>query len=528
MKTIEIDGFYDIETEDWTLFVLGGYLDKEGNFFCWRWDRERDYANFLLDRPGTHWAHNGGRYDVLWLLRWVRAQGIRARCWGQGQRLTVVKIRHSTFRDSYALVPMKLEKGALIGKYRKAATDFPCVCEQDCGGYCSIKRGMSERMYRKLAEYLRHDCLAGMSMLQVLSERCAQYDFDLLGTVGGSSWTTAQRWLDLHDADWSGLGHRSKTATYLSARDAYFGGRTQVFMPYAKRGYRYDITSAYPAALANLELPWGQGRELFGRKAGIAYSSGKEGLYRVRIHVPKQHIPPLPVRGKLRLSYPYGTFAGTYASYELRYAQTLGARIERVASGLVWPERKVVFDSFCRQVWKIRDTEGTETAFGTWLKWFANSLTGRLAIRPESCTVYFDEEEKQPCPADFPCDGRHGTKTPCCRHRCMRTCGGYKPLSKGGLSNGVWLKYKWQIPESGHIHYAAFLTSHTRVELHKQLTDDTDEGHTAVYCDTDSVYATKQRTYNIDAHTLGWYKYEGNFRNFEALAPKTYRFLSKK
>jgi len=35
----------------------------------------------------------------------------------------------------------------------------------------------------------------------------------------------------------------------LFIRQAYYGGRTEVFKPYVAKGYQYDVNSSYPAGM---------------------------------------------------------------------------------------------------------------------------------------------------------------------------------------------------------------------------------------------------------------------------------------
>lgn len=529
-KSIQVDGVYDIETSNWTDFVVGAVLDRTG-FYPYTWRREGELFDALISRKGRYFAHNGGRYDALWFLNHVRSAKLRAICNGQGQRLTNVKVGGLILCDSYALVPMPLKKGAALGKVLKKETSLPCVCGSTCGGYCSITRTMPVSHLRQLIEYLEYDCLATLSMLDSLTEFAETNDLDLQYTIGGSSWATARRLLDIPSADWSwGARRQSASTLYSFARQAYFGGRTQVFRPRADYGWRYDINSAYPAALASLRLPSGCHKELFNGAARKAYRDGLEGLYRANVYVPECHIPPLPVRGQLRLQYPFGNISGIYAGNELRYAEEMGCRILRVDACLAWSSSEVVFGPLLNRLWDLRDKAGKKSPYGTWLKWFANSLTGRLAIRPEGETIFVGEQKGsiRACPADWDCRGGlgHGSQTGCCFHRCTKRCGATLPLAEWGQSFGVYVRPRWQIADSAHIHYAAYLTAHARITLHRQLVGDGASGYSTVYCDTDSCICIVERIDNI-GKGLGQFDNEGEFGGWNCLAPKTYDYFDQ-
>jgi hypothetical protein len=551
-KTIKVDGVYDIETSNWTQFVVGAILDRTG-FYPYTWRREEDYFNSLASRHGTYWAHNGGRYDGLWFLDWVRRARLKAICAGQGQRITNIRMGPLTLCDSFALVPMALSKGSLIGRYPKRETGLECVCGDECGGYCAINRNMSVGTMRRLIEYLEYDCKATLSMLDTLQEYCLENDLDLKNTIGGSSWQTARRTLGLESAQWDwGARQQSASTLYKFARMAYFGGRTELFRPLAEYGWRYDINSAYPAALAFLELPDGVPRETFNRDANKAYRDGLEGLFSCVVRIPQMHIPPLPTRGKDRLVYPFGDISGVWPGNELRYAESIGCRVIRIDTALVWSSKRRIFAPLMERVWGLRDAAGAKSPMGTWLKWFANSLTGRLAIRPEGETLIIGGLNGygfKSCPADWDCrNGRlHGsTLRRCCIHSCTKKCGATLPLGDWGQGYGIFVRSKWQISDSAHIHYAAYLTAHARITLHKQLVDDDAGGYSTVYCDTDSCFSIVERINNI-GKKLGQFKEEGVFtpddwsywngdqwsepddnyhstHGYTGLAPKTYSY----
>jgi hypothetical protein len=76
------------------------------------------------------------------------------------------------------------------------------------------------------------------------------------------------------------------------------------------------------------------------------------------------------------------------------------------------------------------------------------------------------------------------------------------------------------------VQWAAYLTAATRIELHRQLRADGQDGATAVYCDTDSVYASEPRSRALGA-SLGTWGYEGPMHNFVCVAPKVYRYVDQ-
>jgi hypothetical protein len=518
---IEVSGVFDIETESWDRFVCAGIL-ADGRYREHR-DEER-CVDDLLSLSGTVWAHNGGRFDLLWFCDHIARRDLPATVGLSGSRIVKLQVGEATFRDSMALVPLALKDTAGIGGTTKLETGLRCdghyvrelgIYEQ-CGGYCRIRRkGMTRAERSNLSEYLRQDCVAldlSLAALRVFAEK---HDLDLCGTIGMSAWKTIQRWLDIDDAEWSSV------KMYKLCREAYFGGRVQVFRPEAAKGWRYDINSAYPAALVETPIPHGAMRQRDVKSARRAYLRGVDGIYRAAVSVPGDcFIPPLPIRARERVAYPVGAFQGRWTGVELRYAEEKGASVE-ILDGITWAKSSPLLADFCKRIWGLRHDLGKKHPIGKWLKWFANSPTGKLAQRPEGERIRFlssDESAPKLCPGDYDCAGDCGWR--CCPHLCTRRCGGWRPLDR---RHGVWRRSVWRLPASGYVHWAAYLTAATRVKLGRQL-DGPDGGGSAVYCDTDSCYATAERTENI-GEDLGQFNFEGYFRRFTAMGPKAYRYF---
>ena len=590
---IVVDYILDLETESWDRFVLGGLYDvklDKMEFFRHDEDDRPESVNeeyklverllALADdqifdekqkrRPVTIWAHNGGRYDVLWLCDWLVKLGVEAKVFASSARITLINIgKFLAIRDSAGLVPMSLEQGAKIGHVLKSKTGLPCKCCKtcckapegakvaalglehcrrlespggfcggDCGGYCSIARDMIPSYWTLMKSYLETDCKANASMLVVLEDFAIAKDLDLRGTVGSSAWATAKRRYNLPGAKWDA------PTLYNQAREGYYGGRTQVFRPVSRHGWRFDVNAAYIAALASISLPHGKASSLGPEDAERAWGEEKEGVYQATVEIdPRTHVPPLPWRAKDgRLHYPTGRFSGSWTRKELSYALSLGAdgndevgscKLVSFGPAIIWERSSPLMSTFASLAWSLRDHAGKGAPIGKWLKWFGNSATGKLAQRPENEECMLAPANPKPCPGGDWCGGGHdlvalegshcGDGKRCCDHQCHRTCGRYDALDKNGT---VWTRQTWKIPDNGHVQWAAYLTAHARICLHRQLVADGQGGRTCVYCDTDSCYSETERTENV-GKALGQWLFEGHYDHFNALAPKTYSYFDE-
>lgn len=518
---LSIDFIFDIETEDWDTFLVGCCFHlADGIHFISR--DEKAFAEHMLAHVGTAWAHNGGRYDDLWLLRWIRRLGLECDVYETGARITLLKIGKLFIRDSIAVIPLKLADAVAIGNAHKLETGFICDLQckstrstgKACGGFCRMHRNMSEDDWLKLESYCLNDCTSLGKTMPALQDYCDAKDLDLAGTIGSSSWRNARRRLGIPDAKWTAYQYRL-------AREGYYGGRTEVFRTHSAGGRLYDINSAYSAALSEVPVPVGTPTELSGDDAMGAFRSGVPGIYQAAVSVPLScWIPPLPCRdSEGRLRFPIGTFTGAWTQVELEHAVTNGVSIERFGRALVWPEVSLALKAVVDYVSNLRFEVGKDSPIGKWLKWYLNALTGKFAQRPENRKTVMSPRNPRPCPGDGPCLAMLcGLKSiGCCEHRCIGTCGKMTML---GWNHDCWTVPEYRMPANGYVQWAAYLTAATRVKLHKRLL-----ASTPIYCDTDS--APSETVCDRDVgEKLGLWLDEGGYADWEALAPKTYRYLA--
>jgi hypothetical protein len=220
-------------------------------------------------------------------------------------------------------------------------------------------------------------------------------------------------------------------------------------------------------------------------------------------------IPPLPVRVGWRTAYPTGRFCGVWTAIELDYAQSVGAEIESVEWAVTWEEEQILFASWVDEMFAARMKFGKKSREGKWLKLVMNSLTGKFGTRCDAATIHIEPSRIKPC-----------TCNDLDESDCQ--CGGMTPF---GGTDWMFTSNKRVLYQCARPEWAAYLTSASRVELHKQLMAGRDAwgNSDAVYCATDSCFAESNRTYNVGSN-LGQWNDEGVYSGFEALAPKVYRY----
>lgn len=489
--SIDVGAVWDIEAEGWDTYVVGAIWDARDNRVH-VYDDEDGLAEHLLDLPGktTAWAHAGGRYDVLWLLDWCRrkARVPKATIRLSGSSVASLAIGGGPIlRDSARLIPMALATACkmFVGCALKQRLELPCNCGEDCGGYCSIRVRMPELQRRALREYLEADVESLRDTLVKLLEYASSHQIILSGTVAGTSWRTAQARCGLVDAEWD-------LEEYRRARAGYYGGLCAVGITEAERIERYDRTQAYPAALIK-PIPTGERALLDRRTAPMAWARNRPGVYYASVDVPEMHAPPLPVRFRERITYPWGKIAGSWSRDELQHAEQLGCKIRRLHGGIAWAREETLLEPHVRHCFELREAakQDDNTALAEWIKFVSNSITGGFAQDPEHDIVVLGDYADDPA---------------------------YTPVGK---YDWIWRRGVFSIPSRGHVHWAATLTADARVELHSQIVHAGDDW---VYSDTDSCHSLRPLTRRV-GRGLGEWAHEGEGRRWECLAPKVYKFI---
>lgn len=498
-RPLRVDACWDIETEEWDRFVVGCLWTPDGGTEVFR-DEDGLAGALLALPPGvTAWAHSGGRFDVLWLLDWCHRHGLldqageamRAQVRMSGASISALAITGGpVLRDSYRLIPMSLAKASrMFAGEVKGELGLPCVCGRGCKGYCSIRSDMDPETRAKVEAYLVADVESLRDTLTGLCAYAADHQLVIRGTVAGASWASARLHCDLHPCEWD-------FRCYRFARRGYYGGRVEVARTRAARIYNYDRISSYPAALRQ-PIPTGVSRLVpQATRARGCFDRRRPGLYEVTIDVPESLAPPLPYRvNDDRRAYPWGVMRGTWPRPELEHAIACGAKVRDVHAALVWEREEPLLRPYVEHVWGLRAAalaDDPESKLAAWLKWLANSLTGAFAQDPEQAIFAIGDKADE---AEWKSVGVH---------------------------DWLWHRKVFKIADRAHVQFAATLTGYARTELHEQILS---AGDAWCYSDTDSVKATEPLTRAIGAE-LGQWKDEGPGVDWEALAPKVYRYTT--
>jgi hypothetical protein len=501
---MKVSGTFDIECAEWSRFVVATtYEPFEGAKVH---NSISALVDYLLRRRGlTWWAHAAGVYDGLAVAEEMRSREIRCAVDLAGARASRIVGGGIVVRDSWPLVPLPLHQAAQLVGERQMQFDpvlMPCSCVESCGGACQIVRAFkSPEVMAHVTERCASDSRQLYLVLRHIEGVGAAMDLDLRGTIGGTAWATARRKLDLPDA-------LHLPSEWRTIRKAYFGGRVTVVRPRAPVVRHWDLSSAYPAALASVALPTGNPITMSRSSAWRALESDLPGVFSCTVFIPDLFIPPLPIREPKRICYPVGIVRGVWTGIELRAAIERGVVVENVRWAITWPGRAVMFRTLMLDWWNARKAAGKESALGAWFRLLSNSITGKLAENPDKRVAQIYPKEIRMCEA----------KPPCSVRRCTGACGAYVQLDQWGQ---IWSIPVYRPSPGAHIEWAAHLTAAIRIELLKGMES---QGGDLVYSDTDSVWTSGDALPGVVGEGLGQWEHKGDASEFECAAPRQYSY----
>ena len=194
-------------------FIWGLYNGKN----YWTFRDTSDFVAFISNIECIVYAHNGGKFDWIYLLPFVKstkAQVING-------RIVAMKIGKAELRDSFSIIPEALKK-------------FGDKLEIE---YWKLEKSVRDKYMPEIEEYLYRDC-------KVLFDAVKQYR-DIAGkhkTIASNALTFCKKL----GIDPGKTNHRFDR----KFRRFYYGGRCECFQPGTHHDiYMLDIHSAYPFAM---------------------------------------------------------------------------------------------------------------------------------------------------------------------------------------------------------------------------------------------------------------------------------------
>ena len=322
------------------------------------------------------YAHNGGNFDALFLLAWLREHKEEfafevipiqstiqvVRVWRHPEGPDEPVKERWDFLDSMKLLPFGLQKACetfgVPGKVdhdlhrHEDAPEWSEYLEQDCRSLAAVMGRFYDLIENKFQ---------GEVGITTPATSINLFRREYLGKHGVQEKVERHRhWSDCPDK----MNGRCEGCFHEWVRRGYYGGRTEIFRMWGRRLHYYDINSSYVAAMAE-DLPIG---ERIVEEGGIDWRrfhrrGGKYGGFcECTVRVPRTcPIPPLPNKdafGKLRFQ---GTsddgeaLTGVWSLEELALLTDpiVGGRIEHVVK-TVWIEMRPMFGRMVEDLWRLR------------------------------------------------------------------------------------------------------------------------------------------------------------------------------
>ena len=477
---------FDIEAKDWVNFYLGKIYDGETILTFNTLDALFNYM--INDADTIYYAHNAGKYDCLFFIEYaekINYTDIRPYRLPKGSKIIRLDMGKCIIFDSLNLLPKSL---AVLSEI-----------------YTGIKGekyidGRTGEMIRKLKfDYSK----IGIKKYDKELNKYADNDVKLLYELLEKFNTSVEKNYDCHiGITLASLAYkifkknfRDKKRDLITrnnefVRQAYFGGRCEIFKFLGKNIRYYDINSCYPFVMQK-SLPIGIACFESRHKNALRIIMKTEylGFADITIRAKYMYIPVLPHKGK-KLIFPCGTFRGTYTLTEIRYALNTGNyEILNIHDMMYYKNSYPVLAEFANDIYKER-MAGNEYEKLIY-KNIGNSLYGKFAELPLK-TKYARITSKEPL--DYI---------------------GWLPWNGNYYTKDV-LEY-----DDSRVAWSAYITSYARLELLKYLNDKT------LYCDTDGIF-TEDNFDKFCGTKLGQLKLEGKFDNCHFILPKIYTAKNKK
>lgn len=433
-----------------------------------------------LPEAYTIYAHNGGKFDFMFLVH-----KLRGRVSFKGRAIMSANLGRHVLRDSAHILPMKL-------------SDW----KKDDFDYAKMKAAVREKHRAEIIEYMVNDC---RSLLQIVKAFVGEFGFKLsIGQAAMSSLKkvyTVARLADNTDAE---------------LRTFFFGGRVECLAGKGhfvarNRGYKlYDVNSMYPNAMARFQHPIGS-HFTWRRSGGI---TSKTIFLRVRCRNFGAFVMRTPDH-ETSANINEGVFNTTI--WEFNMAIELGLidniQIEQYVdcdtfsdfSKFITPmyERRFVTKA---QMKELRDAGFADDSpeflavkkEDIFLKFLLNNSYGKFAQNPRRFKDHYLTDHGAPAPEGF-----EDQLLPAIRNAKMGYDIWQRPAPIRGFNN---------------VATAASITGAARSILMRAINNATDP----IYCDTDSLICRALDNVQIDKKELGAWDLEDEFDEVIIAGKKLY------
>lgn len=455
---------FDVETDPFLhgripeAFSCGLYNGEEYYEFWGKDCIERMMFKLQRMPAGLVYAHNGGRFDFFYIMRWILGSEMRI----INGRIISAKMECSSgwheFRDSFAIMPFALSKMKSGKDDDKLEIDIT-----------KLERKVRDKHREEILRYLKRDCI---SLWNRVSRFLETFGSKTL-TIGSASMRELKK------------VHSFENLTAEDDADLrknyYYGGRVECFQSgilKAKKGAKfkvYDVNSMYPYAMKSFLHPIGkpsdEGREIIDSTMFLSVTGYNRGAF------------PKVVKNRIMFDVPYGTFH--VSRHEWDVAKEFGLfdleRVERCVN--FEGSRMSTFADFVVKFYDLRiDARKLgDEILAMFYKFILNSAYGKFGQNPDNYKQYTITETGK----DMTHDGWEADSL------------------EFGNQFVVWSKPTTDTSRF-NVATGASITGASRAILLRAIAT----AKNAIYCDTDSIICSDLPGANKDASQIGAWKLE--------------------
>lgn len=455
---------FDIESNNWKDFVLGGIYD--GTEF-------KTYRTVESLRKGlesyenvTVFAHFGGIFDFLFMLEDYginRMLDSSTDLVMRGSSIFMFKVGKLRFIDSSGILPFGLDK---------AAKAFQCDYQK-----INIDHDKIKTVTPRLIKYLEHDCKALYECIEKYSQAPILDGANFKPTLASQSIEILRKYIRRP------IPSLNSKVQDDYVRLSYAGGRTEIFRPLFDSDahlFYYDFNSLYPSVMRDLAVP--------GRVSKVHDRINEMSISEIEIEVPEdEYLPVLWKKQDHKFIFPTGRFRGVFCGPEIMEAVAQGAKILKVHQSLEFENLGPLFRDYIDDLYRLK-SEAKDPVQSMIGKLLLNAGYGRMGIKRERESLCVDDGSCGITPIDVYIGDMRLAK---------------KESFFGGFSNSA---------------IASFVTAQARLKLYRAMRPIQDHIY---YCDTDSIVTTALLP---TGPGLGELKLEGSAHRACFLLPKTYSF----
>lgn len=355
-------------------------------------------AYFVKENPSirTVYFHNFSRFDGIILLKHlvIHDSEYRIKPIMRNNRVYEIAVYLGKkflfcIRDSLLILPNSL--------YTLAKNMCPELGTKGEIAHEEINQSNLLSQKAELLEYMKQDILLlGGVMLKAQDIYWTSYKIDILSKLTMSSLSLAIfRTNYLDPAKWHiHIPNRNEDSFF---RRGYYGGHSDVYIPFGENLHYYDVNSLYPFIMKSFPMPLG--KPVWHSHLQDQDLDNLFGFIEAYVECPstisRPFLPYLCSRTNILL-FPTGKFSGVYYSEELKYARQIGYKIIPISGYLFEQKNSSPFVDFVTDIFQNRQEakrEGND-AMSYVYKILMNSLYGRFGINPKSTITEIGDQKR--------------------------------------------------------------------------------------------------------------------------------------